>query len=118
MTYNICIDNAYFEIYEFRYTHYLYIPQQLFLVSNQVQLLIRLVASRDFQKRSVGGPLFLRRTATALAGVLGVEMKPNTLTMRLNVTAGRLFNEYGIRYKNTRSHAGRQIVLRYEPPEA
>lgn len=59
-----------------------------------------------------------RGTATALAGVLGVEMKPNTLTMRLNVTAGRLFNEHGVRYKNTRSHAGRQIVLRYEPPEA
>ena len=25
MVYNTCIDNAYFEIYEFRYTHYLYI---------------------------------------------------------------------------------------------
>ena len=57
-------------------------------------------------------------TATALVDALGVDMKPNTLTMRLNVTAGRLFNEYSVRYKNTRSHAGRQIILRYEPPEA
>ena len=57
-------------------------------------------------------------TATALVDALGVDMKPNTLTMRLNVTAGRLFNEHGIRYKNTRSHAGRQIVLTYERQEA
>ena len=57
-------------------------------------------------------------TATALVDALGVDMKPNTLTMRLNVTAGRLFNEHGVRYKNSRSHAGRQIILRYEPPEA
>ena len=57
-------------------------------------------------------------TATALVDALGVDMKPNTLTMRLNVTAGRLFNERGVRYKNTRSHAGRQIILRYEPSEA
>ena len=38
------------------------LPQQFSLVSNQVQLLIRLVASRDFQKRSVRGSLFLRET--------------------------------------------------------
>ena len=57
-------------------------------------------------------------TATSLVDALGVDMKPNTLTMRLNVTAGRLFNEHGVRYQNTRSHAGRQIILRYEPPEA
>ena len=57
-------------------------------------------------------------TATSLVDALGVDMKPNTLTMRLNVTAGRLFNEHGIRYKNTRSHAGRQIVLTYERQEA
>ena len=57
-------------------------------------------------------------TATALVDVLGMDMKPNTLTMRLNVTASRLFNEHCVRYKNTRSHAGRQIILRYEPPEA
>jgi len=57
-------------------------------------------------------------TATLLVDALGVDMKPNTLTMRLNVTASRLFNEHGVRYQNTRSHAGRQIILRYEPPEA
>lgn len=57
-------------------------------------------------------------TATEFVEALDVDMKPNTLTMRLNMTAGRLFSEHGIRYKNSRSHAGRQIILRYEPPEA
>ncbi len=57
-------------------------------------------------------------TATALANELGLEMKPNTLTMRLNVTADRLFCEHGILYKNSRSHAGRQITLNYTLPPA
>ena len=52
-------------------------------------------------------------TATALVDALGVNMKPNTLTMRLNVTAGRLFNEHGIRYQNKHGHGARQIILRY-----
>lgn len=59
-----------------------------------------------------------RGTATALAGVLGVEMKPNTLTMRLNVTAGRLFNEHGIRYQNRHGHGPRQILLWYAPEDS
>ena len=59
-----------------------------------------------------------RGTATALANELGLEMKPNTLTMRLNVTADRLFSEHGILYKNSRSHAGRQITLDYTLPPA
>ena len=49
---------------------------------------------------------------------LGVDLKPNTLTMRLNVNAGRLLNEYGIRYENSRSHAGRKITLALMPPQA
>ena len=42
---------------------------------------------------------------------LGVDMKPNTLTMRLNVTAGRLFNEHRIQYQNKHGHGARQITL-------
>jgi hypothetical protein len=57
-------------------------------------------------------------TATELVTALGVDLKPNTLTMRLNVNAGRLLNEHGIRYENSRSHAGRKITLVLTPPQA
>ena len=49
---------------------------------------------------------------TELCGFLGVDMKANALTQKLNVNAGRLLQEYGIRYWNKRSHAGRQVGLR------
>ena len=57
-------------------------------------------------------------TATELVTALGVDMKPNTLTMRLNVNAGRLLNEHGIQYENSRSHAGRKITLTLAQPQA
>ena len=49
---------------------------------------------------------------TALCGFLGVDMKANALTQKLNVNAGRLLQEYGIQYWNKRSHAGRLVGLR------
>lgn len=45
-------------------------------------------------------------------------MKANALTMKLNINTGRLFREYGIRYWNSQTHAGRRITLRYEPEGA
>jgi len=48
---------------------------------------------------------------TELVEKLGLDIKPNTLTMRLNVNAGRLQNEYSIRYESNRTHAGRSIKL-------
>ena len=48
---------------------------------------------------------------TELVEVLGVDMKANTLSMKLNVNAGRLFNEYGICYENKRCHDGRKVRL-------
>lgn len=51
-------------------------------------------------------------SATELCGFLGVDMKANALTQKLNVNAGRLLQEYGIQYWNKRSHAGRQVGLR------
>lgn len=48
---------------------------------------------------------------TELAALLQVSMQPNTLTKHLNVNAGRLLQEHGIRYENTRSHSGRKITL-------
>jgi hypothetical protein len=48
---------------------------------------------------------------TELVGRLGLDMQPNVLTKRLNVSAGRLQDEYGIRYENNRDHNGRCIRL-------
>lgn len=39
------------------------------------------------------------------------SMKPNALTRRLNVNAGRLLNEYGIRYESSRNRNERTIKL-------
>lgn len=50
-------------------------------------------------------------TPTELCEAINAEMKPNTLTLKLNVNAGRLYDEYGIKYENTRSHEGRRISL-------
>ena len=57
-------------------------------------------------------------TATDLTAALGVDMKANALAMRLNVRAWRLSYEYHIRYKSTRTHAGRSIRLTLETPQA
>ena len=50
-------------------------------------------------------------TPTELVAILGVDMKPNALTRRLNVNAGRLLNEYGIRYESSRSRNERTVKL-------
>lgn len=50
-------------------------------------------------------------TATELVERLNLDMKPNTLSMRLNVNAGRLLHEHNIQYKNERCHTGRCITL-------
>lgn len=43
-------------------------------------------------------------TPTELVALLAVDIQPKALTKKLNVNAGRLFSEYGIRYENSRSH--------------
>ena len=57
-------------------------------------------------------------TATELVAALGLEMNPNALSMRLNVRAGKLQHEYGIRYESGRSHAGRTLSLTLEQLQA
>ena len=57
-------------------------------------------------------------TATELVGVLGVEMNAIALSMRLNVRASKLMNDYNIRYENSRTHAGRMITLKLTTQEA
>ena len=53
-------------------------------------------------------------TPTELVDFLGVDIKANALTMKLNINAGRLFNEYGICYENKRCHDGRRVSLALE----
>lgn len=55
---------------------------------------------------------------TELVKALAADMKANALTMKLNINAGRLYREHGIRYWSSRTHDGRKIVLRYEPGSA
>lgn len=57
-------------------------------------------------------------SATELIAELGLELKPNALAMRLNVRAAKFKNDYGIRYENTRTHAGRIISLTKISPQA
>ena len=57
-------------------------------------------------------------TASELIALTGLDMKPNTLTLRLNVNAGRLMSEYHIAYENTRTHAGRRVKLSLQPAGA
>jgi len=49
---------------------------------------------------------------TELVEKLGVDLKANALTTKLNINAGRLLNEYGIRYENKRTHSGRWVTLK------
>ena len=50
-------------------------------------------------------------TPTELKEVIGVDVQPNVVTLRLNVKASQLLQDYGIRYENTRTHSGRRITL-------
>lgn len=52
-----------------------------------------------------------RGSPTELVNTLKLDVKPNALTQRLNVNAGRLQNEYSICYESNRNHAGRFIKL-------
>lgn len=50
-------------------------------------------------------------TATELIEKLGLDMKPNVVSLKLNVNAGRLMNDYSIRYTNKRNHSRRMIFF-------
>lgn len=50
-------------------------------------------------------------TASELCELLGVDIKPNVLSLRLSINASRLFRDYGIRYQNSRTHDGRKVFL-------
>ena len=48
-------------------------------------------------------------TVSELRDLLTLDITPNALGMKLNVTAGRLLNEYNILYESRRTHACRRI---------
>ena len=50
-------------------------------------------------------------TASELCQQLGLDLKPNALSLTLNVGAGRLMKEYGVYYRRGRTHEGRRILL-------
>ena len=51
-------------------------------------------------------------TASELLQVLPeIDMQPNMITRKLNICAGKLLIDYGIRYESSRNHNGRMIKL-------
>lgn len=50
-------------------------------------------------------------TATELASFLGTDLKPNTLSMKLNINASILLHKYKISVHISRNHSGRWIEL-------
>ena len=51
-------------------------------------------------------------SATELSLLIESEYPVNSLTKRLNVSASRLFHDYGIEYTYTREHDGRKLNFR------
>lgn len=50
-------------------------------------------------------------TASELIELLQLEIQPNVLTRKLNISVERLYLEHGIRYESSRGHNGRMIKL-------
>lgn len=50
---------------------------------------------------------------TELVEYLGIDMKANALTLRLNVNVGNLKEDYHIKYENKRFHDGRKVRLTF-----
>ena len=48
---------------------------------------------------------------TELVELIGEDIKPNVLTLKLNINVGKLYSEFGIKYENKHCHEGRKITL-------
>ncbi len=53
-------------------------------------------------------------TATELIEKLELDIKPNALSLKLNVNAGKLYNQYFVQYSSKRTHKAKIIQLRYD----
>lgn len=60
---------------------------------------------------TLGGEMF-KGSAAELASKLGVDIKPNVMTRRLNIAAERLFKEYDIVYASKRTRDGAIIYIK------
>lgn len=98
--------------------------QKLYLVRNQEKLLWDLDHTETELWKAPPDPLVLKianfitnenpkwsGTASELVEVLKLDIPANTLTKKLNIGAGNLENDFGIRYEYSRKHDRRIIKL-------
>ena len=57
-------------------------------------------------------------SATELAEALQATILPNALTRKLNVKAGKLLQEFGVQYENSRTRTGSHITLTWKQEES
>ena len=53
-------------------------------------------------------------TATELIEKLKLDIKPNVLSLKLNINAGKLYNMYFVQYSMKRTHKAKMIQLRFD----
>lgn len=96
--------------------------QRLYLIRNQEKLLWDLDHAETELWKSPPDPIVLKiaefitadnpkwnGNASELVEILKLDIAPNALTKKLNIGAGTLENDYGIRYESSRNHDGRRI---------
>lgn len=105
--------------------------QKLYLIRNQEKLLWDLDHTETELWKSPPDPIVLKiaefitadnpkwnGNASELVEILKLEIAPNALTKKLNIDAGTLENDYGIRYESSRNHDGRRINFELISSEA
>lgn len=105
--------------------------QKLYLIRNQEKLLWDLDHAETELWKSPPDPIVLKiaefitadnpkwnGNASELVEILKLEIAPNALTKKLNIDAGTLENDYGIRYESSRNHDGRRINFELISSEA
>ena len=50
-------------------------------------------------------------TASQLCEIIGDDIKPNVLSLKLSINSNRLLKDYDIHYKASRTHSGRKLSL-------
>ena len=105
--------------------------QKLYLIRNQEKLLWNLDHAETELWKSPPDPIVLKiaefitadnpkwnGNASELVEILKLDIAPNALTKKLNIGAGTLENDYGIRYESSRNHDGRRINFELISSEA
>ena len=105
--------------------------QKLYLIRNQEKLLWDLDHAETELWKSPPDPIVLKiaefitadnpkwnGNASELVEILKLDIAPNALTKKLNIGAGTLENDYGIRYESSRNHDGRRINFELISSEA